>query len=1128
MDVENVKLVDGLIFGYLGRRQYHETLRSFCNEAPSLRDDRHRFESGGDVFIQVNDQLHDKNLEQIVSAFAVVGRFDISPELVDFGIRLRDLTNEFSTMTAVRGRTVSDNQMKLYGKRVFSKQPCSRVSQSAHHDTEPQRTQQFVTYCALQNDNQSAYSTGSAHVNQPQLLSQQDYSFDYQSQPHASNYMMPNSSSYTPVQVVAQSSIVSSPQDVSAGNAVSHQTTGQTMPPTQAPTSERPMLIDYGVEAKVSHPDVNTAQRPRAEASEESGTVPHTRLSSSFSCESGAHKRKAAVPHRRDELVAQTAQSLIVPDGVLLDLESDAAANTASHASLLSNIDDSAMQCLDRLINGNLDEVFPFCDDHGDFSGFTGDMEASFSANQSSSSAYPREETGDLFSESAPPPLDVGPLHSPPHGNANSSKSRSFDEGEIISEENLHGKSEKRTSVSKIVSRSDDFEARTVREHSPVPCIESRRSSLDSSRSKHEERKTADRLKDFSRHPPRSDHRSKKSSVDRTELKDAVIFEASNVPRVHTPSTTGSRGRERTRGFSSLFEEGHSDPSSRDSSPHREKLSRKEEERRRREKEMEKERQRDKERLKRQRRDRQRENERPPRRSPDRKLEKKSHHGDDEEQTRDTRENEKKRKQSEERRLMDEFEKRKAEEKLRRDALKKKKEEELEARRQAELQRRAEAMRRKEEEERKRRQEEKERQEEKRREEEKRRSEEEKRRKREEEAARREEEKAQKYKEDDHGTHEDLRKENEEGRKEANSEASDGQETARSSGHSDREGSSSDEDNLPSSNVTHPVGVDEEMANSRKDTRGQEHKARPKLETKRAPETTSRQVVDRDGPTESEDDVAQVTETDERRKKFKEETRSNKGSSESKKPPPPPPARRRDEQKKPTAKPLEPGMMMSDPGVLDRINKEMESLTPSSRNRMGTNRSPEEPFASTKSLPTARIPKRDTAVDYNQVLFSNPPVIKRTPPAAEKKKNYVISSGLPTENVNQMVFSKAHSSRLGMFLEKVSDKHKRLMERENDRATASPAYEEPDRSRVPSPVAFSHFPRQQQQQQQQKFAPQKRPLPATSLDSYLGSPPQSSPDIRDGETTSSRSTGKKCKLDLSKMPDIIDKLYGGK
>uniref|UniRef100_A0A7I4YW53 LisH domain-containing protein n=1 Tax=Haemonchus contortus TaxID=6289 RepID=A0A7I4YW53_HAECO len=1114
MDVENAKLVDGLIFGYLGRRQYQETLRAFCNEAPSLRDNRHRFENGGDVYIQVSDQLHEKNLEQIVNAFAVVGRFDVSPELIDFGIRLRDLTNEFSTMTAVKGRTVS-------------KQPPSRASQPSLRDTEQQKSQQFLTtYCASQSGNQAAYQNANVHSNQPQqVLSQQDYNYDYQPQPHASTYMMPNSSSYSPMQIVSQTSIASSAQDIPATNTITYLTTGPTMPTAHPPTScEQPMLIDYGVNVKDNQQDMNTTTCTRNDASEQCGNAPHAHLSSSFSSESGAHKRKAAVPHRRDELVAQTAQSLIVPNGVLLDLDSDAVANSASHASLLSNIDDSAMQCLDRLINGNLNEVFPFCDDHGELSGFDAEMENPYPRNQSRGSVCPEEGTGDPFSEPAPPPLDVGPSHSPPP-EAHASKSRSLDEGEIVSEENLHGKTEKPASGNKVVVRSDDFETTPAREHSPTPRSESRRSSLDSGRSKRDERRTADRLKDFNRNPPKS-HSNPRKSTDRSELKDAMIFESGNVPRVHTPTSTGSRlSRERTRGFSSLFEEGHSNPSSRDSSPHREKLSRKEEERRRREKEMEKERQRDKERLKRQRRDRHRESDRQPQHSPDRKVEKKARQRDDEEKNRDTKEKEKKREQAEERRVIDEADRRKAEEKSRREMVKKKKEEELEARRQAELQRRAEAMRRKEEEERRRRQEEKERQEEKRREEEKRCLEEEKKKKREEDLARREEEKSQKRRDEGDVVQEELRKDSEEGRREANSDASDGQETARSTVHSDQESCSSDGDNAPSADNMRSAGRDEETMPSRKESRGQEQKPRSlKTETRKGSETINRHA-ERDVPLESEDDGAPPSETDERRKKSREEVRPSKSTTDNKKPPPLPiPIRRREEQKRTSVKPLEPGMMMSDPGVLDRINKEMESLTPSSKNRPSSNRSPEESLPSVKSLPTTRIPKRDTPVDYNQVLFSNPPVVKRTPPVVEKKKNYVISSGLSTPNVNQMVFSKAHSSRLGMFLEKVSDKHKRLMERENDRATASPAYDDPDRNGAPSPIGFSHFPRQQQQ----KFVPQKRPLPATSLDSYLGSPPQGSPDIRDGESTSSRSTGKKCKLDLSKMPDIIDKLYGGK
>ncbi|VDM66722.1 unnamed protein product [Strongylus vulgaris] len=151
MDVENVKIVDGLIFGYLGRQQYHDTLRALCNESPSLRNGGNRFQTGADVYIQVNDQLHDKNLEQIVQAFSMVGRFDVTPELIDFGIRLRNLTNEFSTMTSMRGRSLS-------------------VAPNSND----------VEYVRQSHD--SAINAGVAHGAQRQPISHQDLSYDYQSQ----------------------------------------------------------------------------------------------------------------------------------------------------------------------------------------------------------------------------------------------------------------------------------------------------------------------------------------------------------------------------------------------------------------------------------------------------------------------------------------------------------------------------------------------------------------------------------------------------------------------------------------------------------------------------------------------------------------------------------------------------------------------------------------------------------------------------------------------------------------------------------------------------------------------------------------------------------------------------------
>ncbi|VDL72855.1 unnamed protein product [Nippostrongylus brasiliensis] len=546
-------------------------------------------------------------------------------------------------------------------------------------------------------------------------------------------------------------------------------------------------------------------------------------------------------------------------------------------------------------------------------------MENPFPSEQTRETEFTEQCKGtaeEYCSESAPPPLDVGPAHSPHRTDEPEVTTRSLDEGEIISEESIHG---------------------------------------------------------------------------------------------------------------------NSNPSSRESSPRREKSNKREEERRRREKEMERERQRDKERLKRQRRDREREkeSERGHRTSPDRKMsDRKSQRTNDDDRARESKEKEKRREPaSDERKVIDEEEKRKAAEKARRDLIKKKREEELEAKRQAELQRRAEAMKRKEEEERRKRQEEKERQEERRREEEKRQLEEEKQRKRDEERLRleKEKEKTQRRREEDQRRPDDQRKDEEIERR--TSDESEDQEIPRSREHSDDEGSCSEGENAPGGDqVTRiPDQVtrnDDEVTPARKESANLERSTKP--DPKKPSETETKTLGERDTPLpmESDDDV---------------------------------------------------------------------------------------------------IPKRDAPVDYNQVLFSNPAVVKRTPPSVEKKKNYVISSGLQTENVNQLVYSRAHSSRLGMFLEKVSDKHKKLMERDSDRAMASPAYEDFDRNETRSPVGFSHS-----RHQPPKFAPQKRPLPASTLDSYLGSPTPESPDIRDGDAATSRSSGKKCKLDLSKMPDIMEKLYGSK
>ncbi|KHJ95294.1 hypothetical protein OESDEN_04762, partial [Oesophagostomum dentatum] len=370
---------------------------------------------------------------------------------------------------------------------------------------------------------------------------------------------------------------------------------------------------------------------------------------------------------------------------------------------------------------------------------------------------------------------------------------------------------------------------------------------------------------------------------------------------------------------------------------------------------------------------------------------------------------------------------------------------------------------------------------------------------------------------------EEMRKAAEEEEKKDEDEE-DAVETAKSDEDLGARSGGSDDDVASETHTAANYSEDEENANRKETPIVQEQWVHPKkLEQKKNTESSSRNT-DNEPPQENDPSIAApVVESEERRRRSRDEHRQTRGPVDKKGLPLPVIPRRREETKKVPAKPLEPGMMMTETNVLDRINKEMESL--SSRNRASArNRSPDEPATSSKSVSSVRIPKRETPVDYAEVLFSNAPVIKRTPPTPEKKRNLVIASGLTTDSPNQLVFSKAHSSRLGMFLDKVGDKHRKLMlERDIDSEISSPFYEDSDRNGARSPFGLP-YPRQQSQ----KYPPQKRPLPASSLDSYLGSPVQSSPDIRDGESTSSRPMGKKPKIDLSRMPDIIDKLYSNK
>ncbi|VDK55374.1 unnamed protein product [Cylicostephanus goldi] len=99
------------------------------------------------------------------------------------------------------------------------------------------------------------------------------------------------------------------------------------------------------------------------------------------------------------------------------------------------------MQCLDRLINGNLDEG-----------------------------------ADNAVEETAPPPLDVGPSHSPPPPQESNAKNRSFDDGEIISDESNQAKASKTNSLENFAAKTEEREVATP---PPAP-NDTRHSSIDS------------------------------------------------------------------------------------------------------------------------------------------------------------------------------------------------------------------------------------------------------------------------------------------------------------------------------------------------------------------------------------------------------------------------------------------------------------------------------------------------------------------------------------------------------------------------------------------------------------------------------------------------------------------------
>uniref|UniRef100_A0A1I7VRL0 LisH domain-containing protein n=1 Tax=Loa loa TaxID=7209 RepID=A0A1I7VRL0_LOALO len=121
---DTCKMMDTLVAGYLGRQKYWESLKCLMNESSILR----AAQCGG-MSIVLGDTVHGKHLEEIIILFSEYGNFGLNPGLLDFGVRLRSLANEFTSLTNA-GAHWSDAQRLLYGKHSAPSRNCSQQNLS--------------------------------------------------------------------------------------------------------------------------------------------------------------------------------------------------------------------------------------------------------------------------------------------------------------------------------------------------------------------------------------------------------------------------------------------------------------------------------------------------------------------------------------------------------------------------------------------------------------------------------------------------------------------------------------------------------------------------------------------------------------------------------------------------------------------------------------------------------------------------------------------------------------------------------------------------------------------------------------------------------------------------------------
>ncbi|CAJ0938924.1 unnamed protein product, partial [Mesorhabditis belari] len=122
--------LDSLIYGYLQRRNYIKTLECLIGESPHLSSLTAQA-IPGKVFVNINDVLHDKTLEQIIENFSQTWRSDVSEGLVELVRRLGEISKQFTDYTlAGPGRYEKNIQRQLYARR----EPTTITRNASHYE----------------------------------------------------------------------------------------------------------------------------------------------------------------------------------------------------------------------------------------------------------------------------------------------------------------------------------------------------------------------------------------------------------------------------------------------------------------------------------------------------------------------------------------------------------------------------------------------------------------------------------------------------------------------------------------------------------------------------------------------------------------------------------------------------------------------------------------------------------------------------------------------------------------------------------------------------------------------------------------------------------------------------------